>query len=108
MIDARFFESAVREMKAKVADGRSGDVEVSICVDGRVPGIAIEKLDTFQFLKTDKSIPEDVNIGIKGKEVRHLMEISPALRIGARPILSPRNAYSKLRGKVVLIVAIDE
>ena len=91
---------------ANLNQGNSGGPIFS--VDGRVLGIAVAKLDKFKFLEADKSIPEDVNIGIKGKEVRRFMEISKAPSNDARPILTPRDAYTELRGKVVLIVAIDE
>ena len=91
---------------ANLNQGNSGGPIFS--VDGRVLGIAVAKLDKVKFLEADKSIPEDVNIGIKGKEVRRFMDVSTAPSNDARPILAPRDAYSELRGKVVLIVAIDE
>ena len=91
---------------ANLNQGNSGGPIFSI--DGRVLGIAVAKLDKVKFLESDKSIPEDVNIGIKGKEVRRFMEVSKAPSNDSRPILAPRDAYSELRGKVVLIVAIDD
>ena len=80
---------------ANLNQGNSGGPIFS--VDGRVLGIAVAKLDKVKFLEADKSIPEDVNIGIKGKEVRRFMDVSTAPSNDARPILAPRDAYSELR-----------
>ena len=71
-------------------------------------GIAVAKLDKTKFLKENNSIPEDVNIGIKGKEVRRFLGFEHSPTSDARPIMSARDACSSLRSKVVLVVAIDE
>ena len=91
---------------ANLNQGNSGGPIFS--VDGRVLGIAVAKLDKTKFLKENDSIPEDVNIGIKGLEVRRFLGFNQSPSSDARPIMSPRDAYSALRSKVVLVVAIDE
>ena len=91
---------------ANLNQGNSGGPIFS--VDGRVLGIAVAKLDKTKFLKENNSIPEDVNIGIKGKEVRRVLGFKHSLPSDARPIMSAKDAYSSLRSKVVLVVAIDE
>ena len=83
MIDECFFESAVSRMKADAADGSLSDVEVSIIsADGQVPGIAVAKLDNLQFLETDKSSPEDVNLGIKRKRCGASWKYQQHLELG--------------------------
>ena len=99
-------ESSEFLITANLNQGNSGGPIFS--VDGRVLGIAVAKLDKTKFLKENKSIPEDVNIGIKGQEVRRFLGFKQSPSSDARPIMSPRDAYSALRSKVVLIVAIDE
>ena len=91
---------------ANLNQGNSGGPIFS--TDGRVLGIAVAKLNKTKFLKENDSIPEDVNIGIKGKEVRRFLEFDQTPSSDARPIMSPRDAYTALRSKVVLIVAVDE
>ena len=91
---------------ANLNRGNSGGPIFS--VDGRVLGIAVAKLDKTKFLKENNSIPEDINIGIQGKEVRRFLGFKHSPTSDARPIMSARDAYSSLRSKVVLVVAIDE
>lgn len=91
---------------ANLNQGNSGGPIFS--VDGRVLGIAVAKLDKKKFLQENDSIPEDVNIGIKGNGIRRFMGIKTPPSDDARPVMSPRDAYSMLRSKVVLVVAIDE
>lgn len=91
---------------ANLNQGNSGGPIFS--VDGRVLGIAVAKLDKIKFLEESQTIPEDVNIGIKGASVRKFLDFKGTPSTDARPIMSPRDAYSSLRSKVVLIVAIDE
>lgn len=99
-------EKAEFLITANLNQGNSGGPIFS--VDGRVLGIAVAKLDKTKFLKENDSIPEDVNIGIKGQEVRRFLDVKQLPSSDARPIMSPRDAYTALRSKVVLIVAIDE
>ena len=91
---------------ANLNQGNSGGPIFS--VDGRILGIAVAKLDKTKYLRENDSIPEDVNIGIKGQEIRLFMGYKEPPSADARPIMNAREAYSRLRSKVVLIVAIDE
>jgi serine protease Do len=91
---------------ANLNQGNSGGPIFS--VDGRVLGIAVAKLDKSKYQQENQFIPEDVNIGIKGREIRRFMDIQGLPSTDSRPVLSPRDAYSQLRARVVLIVAIDD
>jgi serine protease Do len=76
--------------------------------DGRVLGIAVAKLDKTKILEATGMLPEDVNVGIKGQEVRRFLRSNQPPSADARPVMTPREAYSKLRSQVVLIVSIDD
>lgn len=76
--------------------------------DGRVLGIAVAKLDKTLFLEENDTIPEDVNIGIKGREIRRFLDYTGPINREPRKILSARDAYSQLRSQVVFIVAVDD
>ena len=76
--------------------------------DGRVLGIAVAKLDKTKILEATGMLPEDVNVGIKGQEVRRFLRSNQLPSVDARPVMTPREAYSKLRSQVVLIVSIDD
>ena len=91
---------------ASVNQGNSGGPIFS--QDGRVLGIAVAKLDKARYLETTGSLPEDVNVGIKGAEIRRFLRSSQRPSEDSRPALSPREAYSKLRSQVVLVVSIDD
>ena len=53
-------------------------------------------------------LPEDVNVGIKGQEVRRFLRSNQPPSADARPVMTPREAYSTLRSQVVLIVSVDD
>jgi len=76
--------------------------------DGRVLGIAVAKLDKTKILEATGMLPEDVNVGIKGQEVRRFLRSNVQPNLEPRPAMSPREAYSQLRSQVVLIVSIDD
>lgn len=76
--------------------------------DGRVLGIAVGKLDKTKILEATGMLPEDVNVGIKGQEVRRFLRSNVQPNLEPRPVMSPREAYSQLRSQVVLIVSIDD
>ena len=76
--------------------------------DGRVLGIAVGKLDKNKILEETGLLPEDVNVGIKGQEIRRFLRSTSPPSSDPRPALSPREAYSKLRSQVVLIVSVDD
>ena len=93
-------------MTANLNQGNSGGPIFSR--DGRVLGIAVAKLDKTKVLETTGLLPEDVNVGIKGQEVRRFLRANQSPSNDPRPAMSPREAYSKLRSQVVLIVTIDD
>ena len=76
--------------------------------DGRVLGIAVAKLDKAKVLEATGMLPEDVNVGIKGQEIRRFLRSKIPPSTDARPVMSPREAYSNLRSQVVLVVSIDD
>lgn len=93
-------------LTANLNEGNSGGPIFSR--DGRVLGIAVAKLDKTKVLETTGMLPEDVNVGIKGREVRRFLRTNVPPNSDARPALSPREAYSALRSQVVLVVSIDD
>ena len=93
-------------LTANLNEGNSGGPIFSR--DGRVLGIAVAKLDKTKVLETTGMLPEDVNVGIKGREVRRFLRTNVPPSSDARPALSPREAYSALRSQVVLVVSIDD
>ena len=93
-------------LTANLNEGNSGGPIFSR--DGRVLGIAVAKLDKTKVLETTGMLPEDVNVGIKGREVRRFLRTNLPPSSDARPALSPREAYSALRSQVVLVVSIDD
>ena len=93
-------------LTANLNEGNSGGPIFSR--DGRVLGIAVAKLDKTKVLETTGMLPEDVNVGIKGQEVRRFLRANVPPSSDARPALSPREAYSALRSQVVLVVSIDD
>ena len=76
--------------------------------DGRVLGIAVDKLDKTKILEATGMLPEDVNVGIKGQEVRRFLRSNQPPSVDARPVMTAREAYSTLRSQVVLIVSVDD
>lgn len=77
-------------------------------VDGRILGIAVAKLDKTKMLKETGDIPEDVNIGIKGSQIRRFLALESPPRQTRGDSLTPRQAYSQLRRQVVMVVSIDD
>ena len=102
------FDDEISEflITANLNQGNSGGPIFS--TDGRVLGIAVAKLDKSSFFRDNETIPEDVNVGIKGSELRRFVDYRGPLNNEPLPILTPREAYRQLRSKVVFIVAVDD
>lgn len=77
-------------------------------VDGRILGIAVAKLDKTKMLEETGDIPEDVNVGIKGSQIRRFLSLKSLPRSSRGDSLTPREAYSHLRRQVVMVVSIDD
>ena len=91
---------------ANLNQGNSGGPIFAL--DGRILGIAVAKLDKTKMFKETGDIPEDVNIGIKGSQIRRFLALDAPPRSSSRPLMSPREAYSLLRKQVVMVVSIDD